>query len=546
MALLERPPTRGTRAAALERIRAAVQDLAPAERRVAEAVLADPGRAIASSISEFAALCGVAQPTVSRFCRSVGFDSYVALRLGVTADFATDNREPGDGEANAIVGLVEGLRADAVAFDAAQALRRANRVEIWSSPVFASAGEYLATQLASLDVVASNTVVPSQCATRVEAAPVGTVVVLLGAGGEAQVWKPALDASRATEAQVVYISDRPDGRLLKQTDSFIPLPGTVPLETAGPLLAQTLADMVRAASGYAGPQGPASPWRPWPHTRKVFLVTSQEPIPAILLVQPRPSKRPSLVLFYARLGARKEELAPPCPPIDRVSACIVAALLNAGHNVLLADAPGHGERKRAWEDVEELFRAGIEEKGPDYLAEVRTETPELVDAALRLGVVSSPAQVAVVGQSAGGMQALLKLAGDRRIGCGVAIMPICDVTLLSDFAQLRRRPRLIAGGPSPAMGKDLAPRPLLLIGGGADATAPAAHIQKFMEGIRPAYVAARAADHLEYLHLDDVAHKFDARQVDATLGWLDKHLGHDPIAIGKRSRRRPAAAATVS
>ena len=58
----------------LDRIRASIPALPPAEQRVAKLVLADP-RAFASlPVVELAERSHVSKPTVVRFCRSVGYD----------------------------------------------------------------------------------------------------------------------------------------------------------------------------------------------------------------------------------------------------------------------------------------------------------------------------------------------------------------------------------------------------------------------------------------------------------------------------------------
>ncbi len=58
----------------LERIKASLPSLAPAEQRVARLVLANP-RAFASlPVTELADRAHVSKPTVVRFCRSVGYD----------------------------------------------------------------------------------------------------------------------------------------------------------------------------------------------------------------------------------------------------------------------------------------------------------------------------------------------------------------------------------------------------------------------------------------------------------------------------------------
>ena len=53
----------------IERVEA---ELSPAERRVAEVVRQDFRAATRLTIAELAARAGVSQPTVTRFCRSVG------------------------------------------------------------------------------------------------------------------------------------------------------------------------------------------------------------------------------------------------------------------------------------------------------------------------------------------------------------------------------------------------------------------------------------------------------------------------------------------
>ena len=65
----------------LDRIKASLPSLAPAEQRVARLVLSDP-RAFANlPITELAARSHVSKPTVVRFCRSVGYDGLSDFKL---------------------------------------------------------------------------------------------------------------------------------------------------------------------------------------------------------------------------------------------------------------------------------------------------------------------------------------------------------------------------------------------------------------------------------------------------------------------------------
>lgn len=68
------------------RIRALLPSLRPAEQRVAEHILSDPGGAPNLTITELAHACGTSETTVIRFCRAIGFDGYPGLRLALAAD----------------------------------------------------------------------------------------------------------------------------------------------------------------------------------------------------------------------------------------------------------------------------------------------------------------------------------------------------------------------------------------------------------------------------------------------------------------------------
>jgi RpiR family carbohydrate utilization transcriptional regulator len=56
----------------LERIRAQLPELSAAERKVAELALAQPYTVMQAAVADIAANAGVSQPTVIRFCRSMG------------------------------------------------------------------------------------------------------------------------------------------------------------------------------------------------------------------------------------------------------------------------------------------------------------------------------------------------------------------------------------------------------------------------------------------------------------------------------------------
>ena len=65
----------------LDRIKASLPSLAPAEQRVGKLVLADPRTFANLPVSELAHRAHVSKPTVVRFCRSVGYDGLSDFKL---------------------------------------------------------------------------------------------------------------------------------------------------------------------------------------------------------------------------------------------------------------------------------------------------------------------------------------------------------------------------------------------------------------------------------------------------------------------------------
>jgi RpiR family carbohydrate utilization transcriptional regulator len=65
----------------LDRIKACLPSLPPAEQRVAKLVLSDPRSFALLPVSELADRAHVSKPTVVRFCRSVGYDGLSDFKL---------------------------------------------------------------------------------------------------------------------------------------------------------------------------------------------------------------------------------------------------------------------------------------------------------------------------------------------------------------------------------------------------------------------------------------------------------------------------------
>jgi glucokinase len=139
---------RGTGSSLLEQVRAAQADLSPAERRVAALILSRPRSVLNDPIIEIARAADVSQPTVVRFCRTLGCDglSDFKLRLAssltgtipvthtqVTNDDTTS--ELGDkvlgNTASAILGLRDQLNRKSID-DAIAHIMRATRIKFFA------------------------------------------------------------------------------------------------------------------------------------------------------------------------------------------------------------------------------------------------------------------------------------------------------------------------------------------------------------------------------------------------------------------------------
>ena len=72
----------------LELIAAAAPQLRRSERKVADVVLADPGRVLHSGMAALAAAAGVSEPTVMRFCNSVGCSGFQSFKMQLAQTLA--------------------------------------------------------------------------------------------------------------------------------------------------------------------------------------------------------------------------------------------------------------------------------------------------------------------------------------------------------------------------------------------------------------------------------------------------------------------------
>ena len=206
----------------LQRLRTALNGLSPAERRVAGFVLDHPRQALNEPIAAIARGAKVSQPTVIRFCRSLGFEGLAdfkrKLGAGLTGTLPVQRtlvrRQDGtadlcakvlDNTISAIVQLRESLNVEAV--DRAIALLRgARRVEFYAcgnSALVAQDAQHKLLRLGIASVVHADAALHGMGAALL--APQDVAVFVSGSSQPAEFARAA-DVAQARGASVIAIT----------------------------------------------------------------------------------------------------------------------------------------------------------------------------------------------------------------------------------------------------------------------------------------------------------------------------------------------------
>ncbi|MDO6461535.1 MurR/RpiR family transcriptional regulator [Granulosicoccaceae sp. 1_MG-2023] len=77
----------------LIRMQAGLEQLSKAEREVAEWALANPQKTVSSTIAQLSAATGVSEPTIIRYCRSLGFSGFREFKLNLAQALAGESAQ---------------------------------------------------------------------------------------------------------------------------------------------------------------------------------------------------------------------------------------------------------------------------------------------------------------------------------------------------------------------------------------------------------------------------------------------------------------------
>ncbi|GHH74602.1 transcriptional regulator [Streptomyces sulfonofaciens] len=234
------PADNATPADTLARIRAARPSLAPSERRVADAVLADPAQAAELSIGALGKRANTSAATVMRFCRTIGLGNYPQLRLALAAAAAREHalggeRPPAGTDISAtdtldqIVSKIiynevraleeSGAELDVVALGhAVDAVAGARRVDIFGVGASAFVGQDLHQKLHRIGRMAFIWTDMHAALTAVALLGPGDVALAISHSGETEDTVEPLQAAAERGATTIALTNYPHSPLAESAD----------------------------------------------------------------------------------------------------------------------------------------------------------------------------------------------------------------------------------------------------------------------------------------------------------------------------------------
>jgi len=239
----------------LEKIRAELDTLSVAERRVAEQVLAQPYTVMQSAVSDIAASAGVSQPTVIRFCRSMGFSGLSDFKLKLAGilvggvPYVHSSVRPEDPVSeitakvfdNTVTALLKcrnDINPQAVD-DAVELLAGAKRIEFYglgNSGIIAADAQHKFFRFGIPTVAYADSHIQIMAAAVLDE---DAVVVAISSSGRSRELMDAVDMALSTGARVIAITV-PDTPLAHKATVALEVDAPEDSETYSPMLSRIL------------------------------------------------------------------------------------------------------------------------------------------------------------------------------------------------------------------------------------------------------------------------------------------------------------------
>jgi glucokinase len=241
--------------ALLAQITRTLGGLSPAERRVADHVLAHPRSALNDPIAEIARAAQVSQPTVIRFCRSLGCEGLSDFKLRLASGLSgtvpvTHTQVTGDDStleigvkvlgntASAILAAREELNRETID-RAIDLLTAADRIEIHASGYFAPVAEDAQLKFLRFGVPSSACTEPRLQALSAAVLRPRDVLVIISGDGRRPELLEATETARARGVSVVAIT-APQSPLARKADIALLVNHAEDVATHVPMISRIL------------------------------------------------------------------------------------------------------------------------------------------------------------------------------------------------------------------------------------------------------------------------------------------------------------------
>lgn len=212
----------GEGAALLGQVRRSREKFSPAERRVAEHVLAHPRAVLSEPIAEIARAAAVSQPTVIRFCRSLGCEGLSDFKLRLASGLSatvpvTHTQVTGEDSmlelgvkvagntAGAILQLREQLNRDTLA-RAIELLGAARRIEFYAVGHYRVVADDAQFKFLRFGVPSASVTEPRLQRLSAAVLSPGDVVVVISSSGQVDELLAVADLARSRGAPVLAIT----------------------------------------------------------------------------------------------------------------------------------------------------------------------------------------------------------------------------------------------------------------------------------------------------------------------------------------------------
>ena len=241
----------GPETSTLDLVAAVSSDLTPTERRIAEAVLAEPTLLAFGTVSELAGRVGTSRPSIVRFATKLGFEGYTELQQHVRSDLSHRLSRPSerirsDGQ-KAVPANVAISDAIASVFDALEGERLADLVApvLRAEKVWILSGE---TSQAGAHALQSGLSMVRQGVRSLEEHSYGTELSDAGPRDAAMVfdfhrYRRQVDVAARILAtagvSIIAITDSPLSPLVELADTWcqIEIPAIGPFDSSVPVVA---------------------------------------------------------------------------------------------------------------------------------------------------------------------------------------------------------------------------------------------------------------------------------------------------------------------